>query len=194
MPTAFVHPAGTVYLSSYDVLVLQAGYAVTEGTQVTLTASPPLEGTIVPVDLSLKTALVREGPVRVAATGSVSGIWGLDQGNFVLGRVGATAQLCFEPTCRSSATMGANVALAGADSIAMTGVGLVWRAAPWLSLLLEGDTLVPLSLAAGKASGIGIFPGVRLPHRNWSLDFALGRASGVKPSIPLLVFTCRFLR
>jgi hypothetical protein len=192
VPTAFVHPAGTVYFSTYDIVVLQAGYAVADGSQISLTATPPIEGTIVPVDLSLKTALAREGPVRVAATGSVSGIWGLDQGNFVIGRVGATTQLCFEPTCRSSASIAANLLLAGA-ALAMTGVGVVWRVAPWLSLLLEVDTLVPLSRDAGKVEGIAVLPGLRLPHRTWSLDVALGRATGVTPSLPLLAFTYRFL-
>jgi hypothetical protein len=192
-PTAFVHPAGTVYASTYDAFIYQLGYALTDAAQVTVTASPPIENTIVPVDVSLKVAVVQKGPVRVAALGSASGIWGLDQGNFVVGRAGAVAQVCLDDACTSSASAGGSVALAGADTIALTGAGLVWRVAPWLSLLAEGDTVVPFGRDAGRANAILGWAGVRLPHRSWALDLTLGKSTGIRPAIPLLVFTCRFL-
>jgi hypothetical protein len=192
-PTAFVHPAGTVYASTYDLFIYQVGYALTDTAEVTVTASLPIEDTIVPVDLSLKVGLLEQGPVRVAALGSASGIWGLDQGNFVVGRAGAVAQLCLDDACQTSASAGADVALAGADSIVLTGAGVIWRVAPGLSFLAEGDTVVPLGRDAGKANAITGWAGVRLPHRSWALDLTLGKAAGIRPALPLLVFTCRFL-
>jgi hypothetical protein len=193
LPTAFVHPAGTVYVSDYDILLLQAGYAVAEGSQLTLTGSPPIGGSIVPLDLSLKSIVARDGAVQVAAIGSISGVVGLDQGYSVLGRVGAVAQLCFDEKCRSSASLGADVGLAGTATLAMTGAGVIWRVASWLSLLLEVDTLLPLTRDSGRYNGVAMLPGLRLPHRAWSLDFALGRASGTDVVLPLVVFTVRFL-
>lgn len=192
LPTAFVHPAGTVYVSDYDILLLQAGYAIAEGSQISLTTAPPI-GSIVPLDLSLKSVVAGDAAVHVAAIGSISGILGLDQGYSVLGRVGAVAQLCFDEKCRSSASFGADVALAGASTLATTGVGVIWRVASGLSLLLEVDTLLPLTRDSGRYNGIAVLPGLRLPHRTWSLDFALGRASGTKVVLPLVAFTVRLL-
>jgi hypothetical protein len=195
LPTAYTHPAGALYISDYDIVLLQIGYAFTDSTQVSLTASPPLEGQIVALDVSLKTVIARDGLVRLAGIGSVSGLWGADQGNFALGRVGAVTELCFEETCRSSASIAADFLLAGPDTIAMTGVGLVWRVASWAALLFEVDSLVPLSRDAGRINGIGVAPGIRLPHRTWSFDLALGSPLGVRgaSAVPLLAFTYRYL-
>jgi hypothetical protein len=133
--------------------------------------------------------------VRVAAIGSATGVWGFDVGNSVLGRVGAVAEFCFEEKCQSSASVAASVLLGGPDTVAMTGVGVVWRVASWLALLGEVDTIVPLTLTAGKFNGIGIAPGIRLPHRVWSLDLALAKPFGTTNpvTIPFAAFTIRFL-
>src|SRR6185295_2268577 len=39
-PTAYTHPAGTFFVSSYDVVFLQAGYALSDSTQVSVTVTP----------------------------------------------------------------------------------------------------------------------------------------------------------
>ena len=116
MPTAYTHPAGTVYFSSIDIVLLQAGYAISDDTQVTLSGTPPLgEDNVFPLDLSLKNAFVNEGPVRVAAIGSITGIAGLDEGNFFLGRIGGAAQLCFDTPCKSSASVASRSPMAPAS-------------------------------------------------------------------------------
>ncbi|HLK39274.1 MAG TPA: hypothetical protein VKU41_21085 [Polyangiaceae bacterium] len=193
LPTAFVHPAGTVYASDYDILLLQAGYAVSDSVQISLTASPPLEGSIVPLDLSVKGVIARDGPVQVAAMGSVSGVLGVNQGYSLVGRVGAVAQFCFDDACASSASLAADAALAGGVTLAVTGAGAIWRIASGLSLLLEVDTLLPLARDAGPYNSIAVFSGIRLPHRNWALDLTLGRATGTPYLLPLAVFSVRFL-
>jgi hypothetical protein len=194
MPTAYTHPAGTVTASTYDILLLQAGYSFTDTTQLALTSSIPVEGLVL-ADLSVKSVIARDGPVRLAAIGSVTGVWGLDSGNGLLGRAGAVAQFCFDDECRSSVSVAGTMFLGGSATIAMTGVGLIWRVAPWLALLGEADTLVPTTLAAGRYHGIGVAPGIRFPHRAWSLDLALVAPLDTNPSltIPFAAFTVRFL-
>lgn len=44
VPTAETQPAGAVTLSSYDLVLYQLGYAVSDATQLTLTLTPPIEG------------------------------------------------------------------------------------------------------------------------------------------------------
>lgn len=200
LPSAYTHPEGTFYLSSNEIVLLQAGYALSDSTQVTLTATPPLgeAETVMLFDLSLKNAFLREGPLRLAAIGSVSGILGAELGNFVLGRVGAVAQLCFEPSCESSAAVSSHLLLAGPGTMMITGAGGVWRVAPWGALLAEVDSAVPLGGEVGEYSGVAIFGGFRFPYRTWALDLVVGRALDTEEPpepavIPWIAFTYRFL-
>jgi hypothetical protein len=173
-------------------VILQAGYAVTDSTQISLT-STTIEG-IVLADATVKTVIARDGPVRVAALGSVTGIWGIGLGSELAGRVGAVTEMCFDDRCRSSASAGATVLLGGEDTLVGAAVGFIWRAAPWLALLAEADTLIPTTLQAGKANGISLAGGIRLPHRVWSLDLALVRALDLPSAttVPFAAFTLRF--
>jgi len=199
LPTAYTHPAGTFYLSDYDIVLLQMGYAITDSTQISISATPPLgdggSEKVFPLDISIKTQIVRSGPVRLAAIGSTTGIIGLEEGNFLLGRAGAVAQLCLEDLCASSISMGTTVVLAGPATLALTSVGLIWRFARWGSLIAEADTLLPMGRQIGQANGLAIMGGLRLPHRTWSLDLTLVRPIAVSnpQTIPLLAFTYRFL-
>jgi hypothetical protein len=85
LPTGYTHPAGTVYLSTYDIALLQAGYAISDAAQISLTGSPPLgDDQIFPLDLSLKVVVHRDRYVRVAGIGAVTGLVGLEEGNFLL--------------------------------------------------------------------------------------------------------------
>jgi len=171
-PTAETHPEGTLYFSSYEVILLQAGYAVTDHTQVTLTTAPPLANEqILPLDLTLKTVVARAPEYRVAALASVSGIAGIDQGTVVVGRLGGVVQLCLERTCRSSVSVATNVLLAG-EAIITSAVGLVVRATDHVSLLLELDSLVPVGRDVATYGGVAIGPGVRFSGEHLGLDLA----------------------
>ncbi len=194
LPTAYTHPAGTAYFSSYDIILLQGGYALTDTTQVTLTSTIPIEGLVL-ADVSLKSVVVQDGPVHVAAIGSVTGLWGLNVGNEVLGRVGAVAEFCFDPGCRSSASMGGTLLLGGPDTVLGAGVGVIWRAFWWMSFLAEAETLIPLTSQAGKVNGVALSPGIRFPHRTWSLDIGVARPLEVPqaPTVPFVAFTFRAL-
>lgn len=198
-PTGYTHPAGTVYLSSYDIALLQIGYAVTDDAQITLTGTPPLgEDAIFPLDLSLKAVAYRDRFVRVAGIGAVTGLVGLEEGNFFLGRVGGVTQLCFDEPCESSVNMSATALLAGPATLTFAGVGFVWRVAKWAAILLEVDTLIPLGTEAGEYNGVALLPGFRLPYRTWSLDLGIARPLDVDeepetPVIPFIAFTYRVL-
>jgi hypothetical protein len=199
LPTGYTHPAGTLYLSSYEIALLQIGYALSDDAQISLTGAPPLgEDAIVPLDLSLKVVIHRERFVRVAGIGAVTGLVGLEEGNFLLGRAGAVTQLCFDTPCESSVSLGATALLAGPATLTVAGVGFVWRVASWAAILLEVDTLIPLGNEAGEYNGIAVLPGFRLPYRTWALDLGVVRALDTDeppdpPLIPFIAFTYRFL-
>jgi hypothetical protein len=197
LATPYTHPEGTFYVSSYDIALLQLGYAFTDNAQFSVTGTPPLgEDGIFLIDTSLKVAVVPDGPVRAAAIGSVSGLIGLEEGNFLLGRAGGVTQLCFDDACESSANVGVNALLAGPAMVMMTGAGVIWRVARWGSVLFEVDMLVPIGSEAGEIHGIAVVPGFRFPFRTWALDLGVARPLDVdEPAevIPLVVFTYRFL-
>src|SRR6185503_13445673 len=98
---------------------------------------PPLpKEKILPLDLTLKTVLVRAPEFRIAALSSVSGIAGLEEGTGLLGRVGGVVQLCLERTCGSNVSVGTSVAMAGPAIIAGNGAGVILRATKALSVLV----------------------------------------------------------
>jgi hypothetical protein len=194
MPTAETHPRGTFYASSYEIVVVQAGYAVSDSTQITLTGMPPLPAErILPFDLTVKTVLVRAPEFRVAALGSVSGIAGVDPGTVAIGRVGGVTQLCFESACRSSVSVGTTLALAGPVLAALNGAAIVLRAASHVSILFEVDASIPLGSGVGDYAGIFAAPGLRFSGERFGFDFALAHSlqdlKGI--TVPFLAFTYR---
>ena len=194
LPTAKTQPKGLFLFSSYDVVLLQAGYAVTDSTQFTLTFTPPVEGGM-PLDLTLKTAIFRGTLMRAAAMASVTGLTGLGDVGFVfLGRAGGVADFCLQPECASSFTIASNLTFAGAIMFMWNGAGLIWRVSPHLALLAEADTMIPLGRVLGQVNGLLAWGGLRVPGRRWSFDAALGYSprAGDKPvTIPLLVLSFR---
>ena len=194
LPTARTQPKGLFTFSSYDVVLLQAGYALTDSTQLTLTFTPPVQGSM-PLDLTFKTALVRASLVRVAAMVSATGLTGLGDVGFVfLGRAGSVADFCFRTDCASSITVGTNVTFAGAILFMWNGAGLVWRVSPHLALLAEADTMIPLGRTLGQVNGLLTWGGLRVPGRSWSFDAALGYSprAGDRPlALPLLILSYR---
>jgi hypothetical protein len=192
MPTAETQPAGTITLSSYDIALLQLGYAATDSTQLTLSMTPPIEG-FFPFDLSLKSTLAKSSAFRFAAIGSVSGVLGLDDGPAFLGRLGFVGQACLDAACRSSANLAVSSILIGPATLVGTGGGLVVRVSDLVALLGEIDTLVPLGRTIAEAHGVIAGGGVRLRGRRWAVDGGIFSALDRKGALPLLVATYRFL-
>jgi hypothetical protein len=198
MPTAETSPAGSVSFTSYEILILQVSFAPSDRTQVTVTGTPPLgEEPLALLDFTAKAVVVREARVSMALMGSASGIFGADEGNGFIGRMGATVTLC-EPawTCKLSLSVATNLVLLGPYSVALSGVGGSMRFSRLVSLVAEVDTAVPLGASIGPANGILGGAGVRLSKPNWGLDlgfFAGGKARAPAAAFPWVVFTYRIL-
>jgi hypothetical protein len=192
-PTAYTHPGGSFYATSYDIALLQIGYALNDSTQISVTGTPPVEG-VLPLDLSLKTRVLDERRVRIALIASATGIVGLNQGDFFLGRGGGVVQLCFDDACKGSFSIGSTLLLAGPASLMASGAGAIVPVAHWLHLLFEADTLLPIGREAGPYNGATLGAGARFPFRSWAIDIGAVRALGTTSSsatIPLLAITYR---
>ena len=160
-------------MSNYEVLVFQVGYAITDSTQISLTTLPLPSESLMVLDLSLKTAVVRTDLVRAAALGSVSGIIGEEVGALFLGRIGGVVQLCVGRRCDSSLSLSSNVVLAGPLMLMVNGVGGIMRASQHVSLIGELSTMVPLGMVGGEFNGGLAGGGVRLHYDHWAFDFSL---------------------
>lgn len=194
-PTAYTHPAGSFYVTSYDIALLQIGYALSDSTQISVTGTPPLEG-VLPLDISLKTRLLDERRVRIAVIASATGIVGLEQGDFFLGRGGGVMQLCFDDACKGSFSLGSSLLLAGPASLLASGAGAIVPVAHWLHLLFEADSLLPIGREAGQYNGATLGAAARFPFHSWALDFGAVRALGTTSSsatIPILAVTYRYV-
>jgi hypothetical protein len=102
LPTAETHPKGTLYTSSYEVVLLQLGYALTDRAQLSLLALPFIGEDSLLVAPSLKVNVLRAPRAKLALVSELhvqslpfsnSGVWA---------QFGAIGQLCFDSTCRSS--------------------------------------------------------------------------------------------
>lgn len=196
LPTAYTHPKGTVYVSSYEIIVLQTGWAFSDASQVSVTLTPPFgDDLIFPLDLSLKSAVVRDDLVRVAVIGSATGLVGFEADTLFLGRLGGAVQLCFSRACGSSLSFGGTTVFAGPATVIASGAGGTFPLNDWLTFLLEATTLVPIGREAGQANGAMLTPGMRINWKRFALDLAFGFPSAPVdiPVLPILVATYRFL-
>jgi hypothetical protein len=166
-PTAETNPKGSFYATSYEIAFIQLGYALSDATQLSVTLTPPLgEAHVVPGDISVKTVLLREPHVSVAAIASASGIVGFEEFSGFLGRAGGVATFCVDAQeCRLSFSMSSDIALIGPASLLFNGAGLSYRAGRIVSLIVELDSLIPLGEVVGEANGLLGGAGVRLSGR-----------------------------
>lgn len=192
LPTAHTHRRGTVFFSSYDVIVLQAGYAFTDETQITVTTLPLPSEELTLVDVTLKTSLWRGDRVRAAALGSASGLAGSDLGAAFVGRAGGVVQLCRRALCDSSVSLSSNVAFVGPVLLMANGVGGIVRVGAHVSLIGELASLLPIGTLAGEYAGATFGGGARLHYLHWGFDFTFLRTlSSDVPLIPFITATYR---
>ena len=197
-PTADTHPEGSFYATSYYIVLLQLGYAVSDRTQISVTATPPLgEEGVLPADVSIKTVLLREPHVSVAGIVSASGLLGVEEFSGFLGRVGGVATFCADAArCRLGFSISSNVALAGPASLLFNAVGVNFHAGSIVSLIAEVDSAIPLAEPVGEANGVLGGAGGRLSGRAWGVDLALmsaGKAKGDVAVFPFLAATYRYV-
>ncbi len=195
-PTATTQRAGTWTLTSYDIVVLQSTYAFTNRTQLSVTLTPPLQdqGGLFPVDISIKTSLFRGTGLRLAAIASATGLSGLeDLGMVLVGRGGAIAQFCRNPSCESSFVLSTNLTMAGPLLLVANTAGAILQLGQRLQMLVEVTTLLPLGPVGGQANGLATAAGFRYPWHHWSIDLSVVRFPSLDkaPIIPLLALSWR---
>jgi hypothetical protein len=180
VPTAETHPQGTLFATSYEILVFAVGYAFTDRMQASVTGTTDGHGGL--VDLDLKANLLRSRWLRLAALTSIDFLHARgDEEDLLFGRPGVSAQLCFELACRTSLSMHAMLVLHDEPNTLLPfgfGAGFVARMSSDVSVLLEYDMLVNASrdldlidlpvFAVGYGARISAAP-------SWSLDLALIR-------------------
>lgn len=205
--TAFTAPRGSVYFSSYELILLQAGAAVTDNFQLTLTTLPPIiEDQPYFVDIAAKYAFLQTPRFHMAAIGSLLGLSGGDGGSlFALGRLGLVGTACLTENCYVNASLSALFWI-GEDTSRVVPVtlnlGITARVAGIFSLLAEANFVAAVGDLAGSSvdvfeSGALIGYGVRFSSGNFGFDLTF-----VKPviddvddvtilGIPWIAFTYR---
>lgn len=129
VPTAQTQPAGTLFLTDYEIVVPSVGYAWSDRVQTSVTGTTDFSQFVF-VDLSMKAALLRSRHVHLSAMASLDYAAGEDE-ELPFGRATLVAQLCADAGCRSS------LSLAGS---------LIAHDAP--------DTILPLGLGAGFVASV----------------------------------------
>jgi hypothetical protein len=208
VPTAETQPDGTIFASSYEIVLLSAGYALSDRLHISTTGTTDLTNTF--AELNLKANVLRSRWLRIALQSSIDYIRGKRGGPLLFGRVGGTAQICFELACRTSLSLAAMVVVHDEPDTILPlglGAGFTARMSPSLSLLLEYSMLfnaarnLPLISLPVYLAGYG----VRFSsHPSWALDLAFLRSMKsddrirvVAPTlfdllgVPLLAFTYR---
>jgi hypothetical protein len=104
--TAETHPKGTFFISDYEILLLQVGYAITDHLQLSVTGIPPIiQNQPYYFDFGAKLNLVRGPSFRAALNGGFEIVTTGGSGSggpYYGGRLGAIGQICFngDGTCR----------------------------------------------------------------------------------------------
>jgi hypothetical protein len=207
VPSAETHPGGTLFGSSYEVLLLSGGYALTDRVQASITGFTDLTFGI--LDLNLKANLLRSPGLRIAALSGIDVLHGENE-DVLAGRAGTTFQICFELACRSSLSLHATLVLHDQPNLILPllfGAGFTVRISDDVSGLLEYSGLAnparDLELIELPVYLIGY--GARIStHPSWALDLALLRPlqseRGIRVGapklfeffgVPLVVFTYR---
>lgn len=207
MPTGDTQPQGTLYFTDYDIVLLQAGYAPTDKLNVTLTGFTDFGHTDA-FDLALKASVHRSPLLRVAALAAMTYLHGGKQ-ELLAARAGGALQLCFEPACRSSATLSSFVGLSDLPDVLLpvaVAMGIVARVTDEIHLLAEYSTLFNANkrIQFIDQSLFILSYGLRLTgNAHWALDTCFMRSmesTGDHTTapffrilgIPLLAFTYRF--
>ena len=191
-PTAETQPKDSFFVSSYELVLIQVGYAVTDDFQLSALVLPPLiEEQPYFISPTLKFNLVRSEQGNVALLGGVDFITDNDgDESAVLGRIGAAGQLCLDPACDSSLTAnvhGWTALTEGDGSIIFLSAGATIAASELVSLLIEPT--YPVIVANGETRDIDFFVlayGVRLSGAQFGLDLTLARPFGDDGSLFVL--------
>lgn len=200
--TAETHPKGTFYFSDYELILLQAGYAITDSVQLSFTGVPPLvKNQPYFFDLAVKGNLLRTDAVRLALIGAGTVVVApkADPNSLLGARVNGVSQFCFESLCRSSFSLNVGTFINSESNkiIPITlGGGLVVHASELVKLLFEPA----YALAVGdgvenQPEGFLLNYGIRLSGERFGFDLAFIRPFGGESpfilGVPWVAFTYR---
>ena len=203
MPTAETQPQGTFFVSSYELVLLQFGYGITDDLQFSALILPPIVADQ-PFFISptLKLNVARGEAGNVALLGGVDVVVAGDDDDAagMLGRFGAVGQICIQRGCRSSLSFNALLwsGLAGAEgSVMLTSAGGVFRVTDTIALLLEPTFAIPLNGDLSEDDPVGaISYGMRFSGASFGIDLSFVRpltdiTVEFALGLPFVVATCR---
>lgn len=200
--TAETHPKGTFYFSDYDLILLQAGYALTDSVQLTFTGVPPIvKDQPYVFDLALKGNFLRTDVVRLAVVGAGTAVFipDTDPSSVLGARVNGISQFCFEKLCRHSFSLNVGTFINSESNkvIPITlGGGLVVQASSLVKLLLEPSYAIAVGEGVEKQpEGFLLSYGIRLSGEQFGFDLAFVRPFGTESpfilGVPWVGFTYR---
>jgi hypothetical protein len=177
--TAETHPAGTFFLTDYEIALLQIGYALTDTVQISAAGVPPIvKDQPYLVDFGLKVNVARTAAFRAALTGAFDVVTDGNSGDqpFFGGRFAAIGQFCFDDHCRSS--LSANIGMVVGNDTGHTlplygSLGLIVNVSPLVSLLAEPVLAGAVPTGNNTSDGGGVFAfdyGVRLSGPKFGVD------------------------
>jgi hypothetical protein len=180
--TAETHPKGTFYVSDYEILLLQFGYAFTDQLQLQLTGTPPIvQNQPYWFEAGAKFNLYRGDAFRAAITGGLDVLTTGGSGSggpYYGGRLGAIGQICFnaDGTCRSSVSLNVGTIItSGASQVLPVygSAGFIVNVSKIFSILAEPAMLGAVGTGATNVNAGAFFVldyGVRLSGGNFGAD------------------------
>lgn len=200
--TAETHPKGTFYFSDYELILLQAGYAITDSVQVSLTGVPPLvKSQPYFFDLAIKGNFLRTEVVRLALVGAGTAVVlpDTDPSSVFGARLNGISQFCFEGLCKNSFSFNVGTFINSESNtvvpITLAG-GLVVQPSSLVKLLLEpAYALVIGEGVEDQPEGFLLNYGIRLSGEHFGFDLAFIRPFGADSplilGVPWVAFTYR---
>jgi hypothetical protein len=200
--TAETHPKGTFYFSDHEVILLQAGYALSDRFQLTLSGVPPIvEDQPYFFDIAGKLNFFRHDVFRAAVI--VAGIAVLvpdvDESVLLGGRPGLVGQLCFDKYCRNSFSGNVNTIVNNQSNevlpVLLSG-GFVLHASDLVKFLAEPMYALGVGENTEQPDGFLLGYGVRLSGSQFGFDLAFLKPIGMGDSpiilgLPWIAFTFR---
>jgi hypothetical protein len=185
VPTAETQPQGTAFMTAYELILPQVGYAFSDRLQVSLFGFTDFSGGGF-FELRVKANVLRLPLLRIAVGASVDYLFfdDVDEGedeDLLIVRPDAVLQLCFERLCRSSLSIAGSAVMHAQTELLlpiMAGAGVTLYVVPALSFLLEYSAMFnaadDLDLVALPLHQVSY--GVRVSWtRSWALDVGLLR-------------------
>jgi hypothetical protein len=179
--TGETHPEGTFFISDYELVLLQLGYAFTDDFQMSVSLVPPfVKDQPYLMDLGFKINVVRTETSRIALTGALDFVSdGQSQDTPVfIGRVGGVAQFCFDTHCRSSTSFNLALGYTSSDQESFVPVlgtiSVIAGISRLVSFLAEPSVLALHTNRNGDGGAVlGISYGFRIAGPRFGVDLTM---------------------